>query len=89
MLHSNNSDLPAAAHHPQATAPAGYWQLNMNQGCYEGRHLAKWTPIGVIMSVIIGLGVPALSFFPVYLNRQRLTQPDVQLRWGWLYMRFY
>ena len=30
----------------QATNPNGYWQLNMNQACYEGSHLHKWTPIG-------------------------------------------
>ena len=74
--------------HPQATAPNGYWQLNMNQACYQGLHLSKWTPIGVVTSFFICLGIPFLMFITVWVHRKRLDAPDVQFHFGWLYMRY-
>ena len=61
----------------------------MNQACYEGSHLSKLTPIGVVTSFFICLGIPLLSFLPVYFHRKTLTEPTSQMQWGWLYMRFY
>ncbi|KAG1656928.1 hypothetical protein FOA52_008176 [Chlamydomonas sp. UWO 241] len=41
------------ANYQQAVNSRGYWQLNMNQACYKGEHLSKWTPIGIVMSIIV------------------------------------
>ena len=92
MLTAVFCPTPPPAPYPyflQATAPNGYWQLNMNQACYQGNHLHKWTPIGSVMSFVIGCGVPFIMFLPVYLNRQRLSKADVQLKWGWIYIRYF
>lgn len=81
--------MTPVATHLQATNPYGYWQINMNQACYQGEHLSTWTPVGAVMSFVIGFGIPLLMFLPVYLNRTTLTKADTQLRWGWLYIRFF
>ncbi|KAG1678483.1 hypothetical protein FOA52_014514 [Chlamydomonas sp. UWO 241] len=72
----------------RATATHGYWQLNMDQACYAGRHLSLWTPVGVLCSCVICLGVPLAMFLPLWLQRSRLSNLEVQFRYGWLYMRY-
>jgi hypothetical protein len=71
--------IHSSPHTPQATNPNGYWQLNMNQACYEGEHWYKWTPIGIVMSIVICLGIPLATFLPVFLNRKTLTTAKTQV----------
>ncbi|GAX80748.1 hypothetical protein CEUSTIGMA_g8183.t1 [Chlamydomonas eustigma] len=72
----------------QAAAPHGYWLLNMNQACYQGTHLSKWTPVGAVTSIIISIGIPTLTALPIYLNRNNLDSAEAQHQYGWLYMKY-
>jgi hypothetical protein len=60
----------------------------MNQACYQGIHLHQWTPVGVVASFIICLGLPFLMFIVVWQRRDRLDSAKVQFHQGWLYMRY-
>ena len=71
-----------------ASSPGGYWIMNMNQQCYSGFHQSVWMPIGAVTSILICLGIPLLTLLPVLVLRKRLSDPVVQLNWGWLYLRY-
>ena len=60
----------------------------MNQACYEGQHLRRWTPIGVAASLLICFGIPALSALPIWIHRNGLSSAQAQLQYGWLYMKY-
>ncbi len=79
--HPHNPTFPNL----QAANPNGYWRLNMNQACYEGEHWSKWTPIGIVMSIVVCLGIPFVTFLPVFLNRKTLATAKTQVSIGPLF----
>ncbi|KAG2446307.1 hypothetical protein HXX76_000895 [Chlamydomonas incerta] len=72
----------------QATWPYGYWIRNMNLQCYTGTHLAVYVPVGVVSFVVLCLAPPVASFAILWRRRRQLTEPQVQLRYGFLYSRY-
>ncbi|KAG2432600.1 hypothetical protein HXX76_008940 [Chlamydomonas incerta] len=71
-----------------ATAGSGYWVRDMNQACYTGYHSSTWLPLGIAFIAIVCVGVPFLSAFVLWLNRNRLQTVHVAQTYGFLYRRY-
>eukprot|EP00198_Chlamydomonas_reinhardtii_P013258 XP_001702595.1 predicted protein [Chlamydomonas reinhardtii] len=72
----------------QATWPYGYWIRDHNLQCYNGTHLRVYVPVGVVAFVVLCLAPPVASFVILWRRRKQLTEPQVQLRYGFLYSRY-
>lgn len=75
-------------HHTQATWPYGYWIRDHNLQCYNGTHLRVYVPVGVVAFVVLCLAPPVASFVILWRRRKQLAEPQVQLRYGFLYSRY-
>jgi len=71
-----------------ATAQFGYFVQDMQQACYQGWHLGWSLGLGIFLTLLFCLGVPAGLFWWLKRNRQRLADPGFQIHYGFLYADF-
>ncbi|KAG2427570.1 hypothetical protein HXX76_012224 [Chlamydomonas incerta] len=50
--------------------------------------MSVWVPVGIVCAVVFCLVPPATSFTIALLHRDRLTDPAVERRFGFLYKRY-
>lgn len=89
LLHTTTAGSPLMYEQfSTANASHGYWLSDMSQPCWEGWHFWWAVTLGVAITAMLCVGVPAALFVVLYCNRSRLQLPAFRCHFGWLYRTF-
>ena len=79
-------------HGLQATWLHGYWVLDTSTKCFHGWHLSFTLTVGLISVGVFCVGIPLAAVlvlcYKVYVNRDKLGNPEVAMDVGFLYRSY-
>lgn len=88
LLHPSVLRVLFAALHCEEMKPGEFWVTGLEVKCWEGRHLTYALAVALPALVIWGVGVPGLILCSIVIQRKRLRDLSVKIRFGYLFSGF-